>query len=1446
MRNERKLNLPFVAGLLTVPFVVAGLVHLLHHFQMVRNASTYLRQAKRAQEENTFESKSKAVMYLERYVQLAPNDPEGFVRLGLQYADVNRFYRATIMLERGLAYLPDRSEVRRRLVDCLMQLTRFNDASEHLQNYLLKASPDDGELLEKLAVCQSSRQEFEAAEKTFQSAIKNSPERLGSYVLLASLRQEKLSRSKEAITTVNEMVSSNAENPKAYLLRGQWYLRQFTESKNPTIKNRLDRAEAEKFLQEAELDANQALERDPGNADALMFVSRVKLALGKHDETRQYLFKGIELHPDRVGFFSMLSNLETETGNSVEAIDVMRKGAAAAPKNLELQWNLARLLIESDATQEAKEIINRLRGTKYPPVAIEFLEARILFRRNEWLPLIQKLESQRGRIALTPENLPLFRLAEYMLGVAYREINSNEKQIASFRRALALDPEWMQAKLALAESLAASDQNQEAASEYAEISLLPNAPASALLGSAKSLVQLNRNKPLPLQDWVEFDRVIAKLEELSPQSPQVTILQMQKLSLSNEPDRAAKLIRTAREKNPDAFELWLTEFELAKSRRDTDAITRLPQEAEIQFGDTVNIRMMKANSIISQLRSPDDANNAKAELLKLSEPVATWTEPQKIQLAETFASLFLSIEDCDNAERLALLTEKAQPKNLRIQSMLLEIGRRSKHVDQMERALQVMKAVEGEGPDWHFGQAQRLVLIAQEQKDANALSEAISHLEQAKALRPTYSQYAVLAAKILDVQGDQVAISKYLEAIRLGEKSPAVTNRVLTLLVNSQKFEEASKLIAELHESRSPFTEEMARNEVVVWIQLGRKDLALKAVEQLVRDFQGGTDPKWLARAYLSLDKNELAEAQFRACIAANPGDSEVWIGLVQTLTRLKQTEKIEKAIEEAKLAIPEDKSVLTIAQCYEIAGKLALADESYRKAIESSPDNPFLRRKRIEFQLAGNNFREAEVALRKMLELSNGTDEAAQNNRKWANRNLAICLLAMGGRENLNEALKIADQIIQTNGTNTPDELRLKASILAKWPSRVERQQAIAIFEKLTLDEKVVTAEDRWQLANLYQLEGDLKKSRAELLKAIFLRKDDPRFYALYISLSIKADELSNAELYIDALQKLLPSDWATADLQSQLLYAREKFPEIVSLLKKFVNTGVVAKEKPESIQLRKELVGRQFESFAVKLSQEKQTAIADQFFTEAETLFNQIAKDNPAEIIMLAEFLAGTKQIDRALDLLREHGPQAGVNRINRIVRKISRNPDVTKDQLAQLQEYVTKFQALVADKSLSDPSKSIVLTLADLMSWRGDAKGAQKIYSDVLNENPNNIYALNNMAVSLALNSGDNRQAMRLVDQAIKCGGPLDSLLDTRGMIHLAAGHSEPAMQDFKQAVFEKETAENQFHLAIALSRSRQFGPAKAALENAEKLGLLEQELHPKERADLKKLRSQLATQ
>ena len=86
-------------------------------------------------------------------------------------------------------------------------------------------------------------------------------------------------------------------------------------------------------------------------------------------------------------------------------------------------------------------------------------------------------------------------------------------------------------------------------------------------------------------------------------------------------------------------------------------------------------------------------------------------------------------------------------------------------------------------------------------------------------------------------------------------------------------------------------------------------------------------------------------------------------------------------------------------------------------------------------------------------------------------------------------------------------------------------------------------------------------------------------------------------------------------------------------------------------------------------------------------------------------------------------------------------------------------------------------------------------------------------------------------------------MDAFLDTRGLVYLAAGHSDKAALEFQKAISEKETAEELYHAAVAYSRIDRLKDAKEALQRAIEMGLAEHELHPIERRNLKKLKEQL---
>ncbi len=1433
-----KVNIKPTIILAVTTLVLCLSIYGIHELQMSRNSSAFIREAKRAQAEGRPEA---AVAHLMRYTLLKPNDVYGLTLFGMQLAELGErqphlLGGAYVTLEKVIGIEPGNVEVRRKLAEIAGKNGMYAEAIDNV-NYLLKDFPDDVDLLEILINSNLGRGDYNEAEGIIEATIPKAPERLPLYVKLAYLRQTKLNRPGDAVLPINQMVATNPDNPQAYFNRAEWLLERLNELKYLAKSSRNQGQEyVAEMLTQADDDAQEALKLAPDDIEMIVLGIKIAYEKGRKDDLRSLAQRGIEQHPKDSRCYLALSELEKKEGDKAAGISVLRQGVAALPKNPALRWGLADLLIDSGEFKEAKNQIAVLRNDAFMQVMIDFLEAKISIFTSDWVVGISQLESLRQGLRDQPD---LLKQVEVWLGYAYRETKSFDQQLACFRRAVAISPDFIPARLALADTLMNGGFLPEAISEFEQIYSHPYSPPSASIGLAKCLLLWNLANPARLQRWDDFDRVLSRLEtaELDPaMSSQIAILRMERLQNASKRDEAEKIITAAREKFPDEIELWTAQIALAQVAGVAERCDELFQEALLRFGDTIGLRELKGRYLIQQ-------KGAKAgpEIVTLAVENPSWTSADRSKLAGNLAGQFLAIGDLENAADQGLIASKAEPKNLTIRLILLDVAIEAKRFELMQQILDECREIAGEGAIWHFGTA--LLLSNAQDADDQSLLQAISHLKKAKTLAQSWSRVPLLMGTLYERRGElKTAADQFLEAIILGERKPAVTSHALSMLFNQQRFEDAEALIKELRETQSTFTSEMAQVEVDIALQLGRSDAAIQATEKLVRSSQNAVDPIWLGRVYGTLGKFGPAEAQFRRAIEMNGKKSIAWINLVKVLTLSKQPDAAMQVIEEAKGAIEEERSALAIGFCYELAGKLDLARQTYQTAFEKSPDDIVTGLRLTDFLLKNRETQDAEVVLRKLVKANFSDDENSQDLRRIVNRKLANVLIGKGGQEQLNEALALVERNLSAGNSVAAEDLRLKAIIFANGPSPSQHEQAIAILEKIVQNSpaNVSVGEDQFLLARLYLQAGDQISARLQLRKLISTHKSEGRYILAYAQLCLQSNEPTEAELYLSFLQKLAPNELSTIDLEAQVLFARKRYSEISSLLKGLNSSRVQDSAKTDTAVAAKLWAAKRLEEFSQRLEKMGETAEAENFSKDAEELYAQYVKDRPEEMLVFAEFLGKSNQVDRALDLLQEHGPKAKISRMVSVVYAVMKSAYTTPSQLARLQDVVKSLAPSFENKSRLD------LLSADLLSWRGSYQEAADAYKAILRENERDVAALNNSAVLMALAGEDFKEATRLVQKAIEILGPLDALLDSFGVIKMASGHPETAIVDFEQALRNRETAERRFHAAVAYSQLKRFDDARKSLERADRLHLSEQEIHPLERPTLKNLRTQLQEQ
>jgi hypothetical protein len=97
--------------------------------------------------------------------------------------------------------------------------------------------------------------------------------------------------------------------------------------------------------------------------------------------------------------------------------------------------------------------------------------------------------------------------------------------------------------------------------------------------------------------------------------------------------------------------------------------------------------------------------------------------------------------------------------------------------------------------------------------------------------------------------------------------------------------------------------------------------------------------------------------------------------------------------------------------------------------------------------------------------------------------------------------------------------------------------------------------------------------------------------------------------------------------------------------------------------------------------------------------------------------------------------------------------------------------------------------------------------------------------------------------MIDRAIAVAGPHPSLLDSRAVIHLQKGEHWLAVEDLNQALTQRRSPTDYFHLAQAHFQAKNRPAATDALKKAMELGLQVQQLHALEHSAFHKLTKEL---
>ena len=177
MHAPKKMNIRF-ALILVVSLVVAGVaIHFTHRYQVRRNAHHLLAEATRLEEAG---EPRQAIDCLEQYLLFVPADTAARAQYALLVNALavkpKEKMHAYLALNEALRRDPSRQDLRRAIVPLGIALGDFSLVRSELEE-LLKAAPEDPELLRYQARVETAGGKFDLAEQSYRKAIQATPVR---------------------------------------------------------------------------------------------------------------------------------------------------------------------------------------------------------------------------------------------------------------------------------------------------------------------------------------------------------------------------------------------------------------------------------------------------------------------------------------------------------------------------------------------------------------------------------------------------------------------------------------------------------------------------------------------------------------------------------------------------------------------------------------------------------------------------------------------------------------------------------------------------------------------------------------------------------------------------------------------------------------------------------------------------------------------------------------------------------------------------------------------------------------------------------------------------------------------------------------------------------------------------------------------------------------------
>ncbi len=1393
--------------------VIGAGMYFLQQWQVSRKASWFRDSAKVALDEGKTQD---AFDMLLKYVQLRRDEDEPRIELaniGIKMLEDPKIplemkYKAYAFLEETVRRTGN-PELRRKFVEMNIA-SRPQDALMHLED-LIHDNPEDTELLsmqlQALYRVRGHKPALEAGYKlvgydqvkeSFDDANAPAKHRPEVYSMLAGLAMENNQNKGQAQQFIDEMIKQNPDSAEAYLNQAIFFR---TINKPEEAKESLE----------------QAYELDPHNIDVLQQKGLVALEDKDFELAAKIFSDALKEHSDRLGIYSMLARVQMQQNELDEALKTLEQGEKQVNDSRALVFTRDKINIyfqrsEFDAVEKEIDKLIKSNNPALQPF-IDFSKARIAWQNQHWSEAARQFQDVRPKLIDYPIEQSM---AGALLATCYEQQGKFDLAIQTYKEVLEKNPSYEAAKL----GLQALQARRGVSSDNDAMDL------------DKAIEEMSK-LPEPSQDWDKIDALVHQIAtERNFTEARTKLVQANVLLKRKKFEQAKQFIREAAALEPDNVNISFAAISLLSVDPDAgpEKALALLDKVEQRVGDTLRARATRA-----QLLRMAQPNDLIEQLDALSTGIESWTPAEQAELFATISAQFEYLRQFDKAREYLLRTVQLLPDSLPARVRLFEIAFQQHDTEKMREAEKLILELMQDEEDGNYIHALvRRMMWEYTQQDIlkEELAGARKKLDAAIKRRPQWAELHILYGQLLLVlEEDQDLALQHLEdALKYGPPNVNALALQVKLLGQRGQMQEARKKLDMIPEPmRLPL---LGRSTAEVLLATDDKDKAFESAQQVVElEPENATTQVWFARIANEAGKYEAAVKALAKATELQPTDTDIWMQLLAMNATQKDSVAIENTLRRAQLAIEGDFLPLLTAKKFELVGDWQAAEKLYLANLADRLDDLAVAQRMAEFYLVWAQQGKLPVSkaapyINNMLRQAN-EGKADRNNPyvAWARDKAARLLTSSGDYQ---QSLK-AQKLLGSEGDlkELPhQEKALLAEILASRNEPRAQLKAIGILSDMDRA-GTITKSGALSLARLLSKKGDTERSNELLTNAILKFGNDEQVRATFIDLLIERAEFIAANKQLEDLRKINPKSQNYIALSIKLAAESGNQTKLQSLLKGLLPpnlTGALDAKQLEKILMVTRLA-----------TEHEQYDLAAQLYP----LYVQRTNQGALEY---ARFLALHGDPTKAMELLKQLFPKQ-MDEVLQICTEMLR---IRRQELGD--KFNADVNALMASALRDDPeSVRRMLLEAEILETQGKYKESVAKYENTLKRDDiprmMSAAAKNNLGFLLTLLNQRTDEAERLINEALEIYGPVDDILDTRAVVHMARKDYEAAVEDMSLATSMSNDPVKFYHFAKANLLAGNDQAAIKAWEKAQKLGFTKEKLPLLEQPDFDQVKSNI---